>query len=33
MPPGVHGGIGILSVGEDGKEGTDDDVKSWEPYR
>jgi uncharacterized membrane protein len=32
LPPGVHG-IGVMSVGEDGKEGTSDDVKSWESYR
>jgi len=33
LPPGIRGGVGILSVGPDGKEGTDDDVKSWEPYK
>ena len=28
-PAGVHG-IGIVSVGEDGKPGTPDDLKSWD---
>ncbi|MGE0867715.1 MAG: prepilin-type N-terminal cleavage/methylation domain-containing protein [Kofleriaceae bacterium] len=30
LPAGVQGGFGVMSVGEDGKEGTEDDVKSWE---
>jgi hypothetical protein len=29
MPAGAHG-MAVLSFGEDGKEGTADDVKSWE---
>ncbi|TMQ11842.1 MAG: prepilin-type N-terminal cleavage/methylation domain-containing protein [Deltaproteobacteria bacterium] len=29
LPPGVKG-LATLSMGEDGKEGTEDDVKSWE---
>jgi general secretion pathway protein G len=28
--PAEAGGFGILSKGKDGKEATDDDVKSWE---
>ena len=28
LPAGAHG-IAILSAGPDGKEGTDDDIKSW----
>jgi hypothetical protein len=28
-PPGVHG-IGVLSLGPDGQQGTADDVKSWD---
>jgi len=30
MPPGVKGGIAIMSNGADGKEGTPDDIHSWE---
>ena len=30
LPPGARGGIAISSPGEDGKEGTGDDVKSWD---
>ncbi|HEX8106625.1 MAG TPA: hypothetical protein VF516_02805 [Kofleriaceae bacterium] len=29
LPPGAKG-IGVLSLGEDGKEGTADDIKSWQ---
>ena len=29
LPPGARG-IAIVSIGEDGKEGTTDDLKSWE---
>jgi hypothetical protein len=29
LPPGVKG-FAVMSLGEDGKEGTADDVKSWE---
>jgi len=29
LPPGVKG-LGVMSMGEDGKEGTPDDLKSWE---
>jgi hypothetical protein len=29
LPPGAKG-IGVLSFGEDGKEGTEDDIKSWQ---
>lgn len=29
LPPGAKG-IAVMSPGEDGKEGTSDDVKSWE---
>jgi general secretion pathway protein G len=29
LPPGVKG-LGVMSAGEDGKEGTSDDLKSWE---
>ena len=30
LPAGVHG-LAVTSMGEDGKEGTDDDLKSWDP--
>jgi hypothetical protein len=30
LPPNVKGGIGIVSLGPDGKQGTADDIKSWE---
>ena len=29
LPPGAHG-IAVMSPGPDGKEGTADDIKSWE---
>jgi general secretion pathway protein G len=29
LPPGVKG-LGVMSAGEDGKEGTEDDLKSWD---
>lgn len=29
MPAGVKG-LGVMSLGEDGKEGTEDDIKSWD---
>ena len=29
MPAGAKGGIAVMSPGEDGKEGTEDDIKSW----
>jgi len=29
LPPGVKG-LGVTSAGEDGKEGTEDDLKSWD---
>ncbi|HSS03348.1 MAG TPA: prepilin-type N-terminal cleavage/methylation domain-containing protein [Kofleriaceae bacterium] len=29
LPPGARG-IAVMSAGEDGKEGTPDDIKSWE---
>lgn len=29
LPPGVKG-LGVMSMGEDGKEGTEDDLKSWD---
>jgi len=29
LPPGAKG-LAVMSVGEDGKEGTEDDIKSWE---
>lgn len=29
LPPGARG-LGVMSVGEDGKEGTADDLKSWD---
>jgi type II secretory pathway pseudopilin PulG len=29
MPAGVKG-LGVTSMGEDGKEGTEDDLKSWD---
>jgi general secretion pathway protein G len=29
LPAGVKTGIAVMSVGEDQKEGTEDDVKSW----
>ena len=29
-PKGVPNNFGVVWVGEDGKEGTDDDIKSWE---
>jgi general secretion pathway protein G len=28
--PGEHGDIDLVSKGKDGKEGTEDDIKSWE---
>jgi general secretion pathway protein G len=30
LPAGVRSGIAIMSPGEDGKEGTEDDIKSWD---
>ncbi len=30
IPAGVKGGFAVTSAGEDGKEGTEDDIKSWE---
>jgi hypothetical protein len=30
LPPGVRTGIAIMSAGEDTKEGTGDDIKSWD---
>ncbi len=30
LPAGVKGGIAVISMGPDGKEGTEDDIKSWE---
>jgi general secretion pathway protein G len=30
LPPGAKGGFAVSSPGEDGKEGTSDDIKSWE---
>lgn len=30
MPPGVTSGFAVLSFGPDKKEGTEDDIKSWE---
>jgi general secretion pathway protein G len=29
LPPGVKGGIAVMSSGPDGKDNTDDDIKSW----
>jgi general secretion pathway protein G len=29
LPPGAKGGLAVKSMGEDGKDGTEDDVKSW----
>ena len=29
LPPGAKG-IAVMSMGEDGKDGTEDDLKSWE---
>ena len=29
LPPGAKG-LAVMSAGEDGKEGTADDIKSWE---
>ena len=29
-PAGASTGFGVLSMGPDGKQGTDDDIKSWE---
>jgi prepilin-type N-terminal cleavage/methylation domain-containing protein len=29
-PEGSRGGLAILSKGSDGKQGTEDDIKSWE---
>ena len=31
-PPGAHH-IALVSAGPDGKEGTDDDIQSWQPPR
>ena len=30
LPAGAKGGFAVSSPGEDGKEGTPDDIKSWE---
>jgi prepilin-type N-terminal cleavage/methylation domain-containing protein len=30
LPPGAKGGIAVMSGGPDEKEGTNDDIKSWE---
>ena len=30
LPPGAKG-IAVMSIGEDGKEGTCDDIESWDP--
>lgn len=30
LPHGAKGGLAVLSLGEDGQEGTADDIKSWE---
>jgi type II secretory pathway pseudopilin PulG len=30
LPAGVQGGIAVMSKGEDKKEGTGDDIKSWD---
>lgn len=32
LPPGAHP-IALVSAGPDGKEGTDDDLASWQPPR
>jgi prepilin-type N-terminal cleavage/methylation domain-containing protein len=32
LPPGAHH-IALVSTGPDGKEGTDDDLRSWQPPR
>ena len=29
LPAGAKG-LGVMSMGEDGKEGTEDDLKSWD---
>ena len=29
LPAGAKGGLAVMSSGEDGKDGTEDDVKSW----
>ena len=29
LPPGVKG-VGVMSLGEDGREGTGDDLRSWD---
>ena len=30
LPAGAKGGLAVMSAGPDGKEGTEDDIKSWE---
>ncbi len=30
LPADAHGGFAVVSLGPDGKEGTPDDIKSWE---
>jgi general secretion pathway protein G len=30
MPPGANGSFAVMSFGPDKKEGTEDDIKSWE---
>jgi hypothetical protein len=30
LPAGAHGGFAVLSFGPDGKEGTTDDLMSWD---
>jgi general secretion pathway protein G len=32
LPPGAHH-VALVSMGPDGKEGTDDDLRSWQPPR
>lgn len=33
MPPGASGAFAVMSLGPDKKEGTEDDIKSWEPLK
>lgn len=33
MPPGAQGNFAVMSAGEDKKEGTEDDIKSWEALK
>lgn len=33
LPPGANSSFAVMSAGPDKKEGTEDDIKSWEPLK